>query len=558
MIHSLHTYRFSKPGKCFLLLLFIGCFGSFKSIRAQWSNNSTINNTIAVAAAGDYKNEPRIISDGAGGAIIAWYDNRNGIFNADIFVQRISAAGAVQWTVNGAAVSTAANDQYLPSLVSDGAGGAIITWQDFRNGTSNPDIYAQRVNASGSPQWTANGVIISAAANEQFPPSIVADGAGGAIITWQDQRNTSNSDIYAQRINASGSVQWTPDGLLISGASNSQGAPNIASDGGNGAIITWQDFRSNTNSDIYAQRIDGSGNIQWIGDGIVISNAGNDQYFPTIIADGANGAIITWQDFRSGIADIYAQRVNNAGSVQWTANGVAVCTASDYQYNPILASDGANGAIVTWYDFRNSNLDIFAQRVNAAGLVQWTPNGVAIVTTPEEQKEPAIIADGAGGAIITWQDSRSGAGDVFAQRINASGSVQWNSNGVAIGNSTARDENKPRLVSDGANGAIITWYAYDIPNYSKSDIFAQKVNANGSLDNGSSPCPALLTLASPSDDYSSGAITKQANAASGTIQATNVISGSSNVTYEAKTTELKPGFRAENGVVFKVQIGGCN
>ena len=35
-------------------------------------------------------------------------------------------------------ISTAANEQYYPQLVSDGEGGAIVTWVDYRSG--NYDI----------------------------------------------------------------------------------------------------------------------------------------------------------------------------------------------------------------------------------------------------------------------------------------------------------------------------------------------------------------------------------------------------------------------------------
>jgi hypothetical protein len=41
-------------------------------------------------------------------------------------------------------ICTAANDQSSPQLVSDGAGGAIITWVDYRSG-SYSDVYAQNV-----------------------------------------------------------------------------------------------------------------------------------------------------------------------------------------------------------------------------------------------------------------------------------------------------------------------------------------------------------------------------------------------------------------------------
>jgi hypothetical protein len=75
------------------------------------------------------------------------------------------------------------------------------------------------------------------------------------------------------------------------------------------------------------------------------------------------------------------------------------------------------------------------------------------------------------------------------------------------------------------------------------------------------PCPASLTLASnssPSGDISSGTAIRQANATSGSITATNKITGTAKVTYQAgKSITLSQGFRADNGTVFKAEMGGC-
>jgi hypothetical protein len=81
-----------------------------------------------------------------------------------------------QWQVDGVALSTVAGDQQYPTIVSDGAGGAIVTWWDSRNGASNFDIYVQLVNAVGVPQWTADGVALCTAVNHQTSPTIVSDG----------------------------------------------------------------------------------------------------------------------------------------------------------------------------------------------------------------------------------------------------------------------------------------------------------------------------------------------------------------------------------------------
>ena len=77
----------------------------------------------------------------------------------DIMAQRIDASGTVLWTSNGAPVCTASSLQNTPQLVSDGAGGAIISWEDWRS-YGQPDIYAQRISFNGFTNWTFNGVAI--------------------------------------------------------------------------------------------------------------------------------------------------------------------------------------------------------------------------------------------------------------------------------------------------------------------------------------------------------------------------------------------------------------
>src|SRR2546422_1940841 len=155
---------------------------------AAWPHSPGINLPVCTAT-GDQDGQ-QIVSDGAGGAIITWHDARSG--NNDIYAQRVRASGAVDpaWPANGRALCTAADTQAWPQIISDGAGGAIVTWQDFRNGSDN-DIYAQHVLASGvvDGAWPANGQLLCAAANNQQKPTIVSDGAGGAIVTWMDFRS---------------------------------------------------------------------------------------------------------------------------------------------------------------------------------------------------------------------------------------------------------------------------------------------------------------------------------------------------------------------------------
>ena len=84
-------------------------------------------------------------------------------------------------------------------FTSDGAGGAIIGWIDYRNYfTSASDLYAQRVTHDGTiaPGWPVDGAPICTAPRDQLLPSIVPDGSGGALLVWKDARSDTSGDIY--------------------------------------------------------------------------------------------------------------------------------------------------------------------------------------------------------------------------------------------------------------------------------------------------------------------------------------------------------------------------
>jgi hypothetical protein len=122
------------------------------------------------------------------------------------------------WGDTGLPVSSAPGHQTSAVSVSDGAGGVLVAWEDDRTLSGRSDVYAQRLGPTGTPLWTVDGVVVGAAPDEvsggpanQLYPAIISDGTGGAIVAWLDDRR-SQRDVYAQRVDASGNALWATNG----------------------------------------------------------------------------------------------------------------------------------------------------------------------------------------------------------------------------------------------------------------------------------------------------------------------------------------------------------
>jgi len=255
-----------------------------------------------------------LASDGGGGVIATWDDSRSGVWQT--MAQRLSGpTGAQMWTANGVAVAPTLASQFGSSLCVDGAR-AVITWSDGRSGVDN-DVYAQALSPGGVPLWAPGGNAVCVAPASQFLPLVVTDGLGGAIIAWSDNRTPPHTaDIYTQRLDASGTPLWIANGVGLCSQAGSQEVEDMISDDRNGAIVVWIDTRT-AQYDIYAQRVGAAGTPLWTADGQVISNATMQFSItnPVAVADGAGGIVSAWDDVRNAGHDIYAQQVGATGLV---------------------------------------------------------------------------------------------------------------------------------------------------------------------------------------------------------------------------------------------------
>ncbi|MBN2069900.1 MAG: T9SS type A sorting domain-containing protein [Candidatus Krumholzibacteriota bacterium] len=437
-------------------------------LRAAWPPDG-----ILVCGEWQAQQSVEIIYDEAGGCIVAWEDMR--VIPRKIFAQRLDGAGNEYWTSGGVQVS-GTGDQRMIEMVSDDAGGAILVWLE-----SGSTIVAQRIDPDGTKLWDSRG--INVADGDMGEILAVADGSGGCIMAWV--QNVSGSRIYAQKIDRDGTIVWddTPDNVVVSDASPDEGYPSLACDGFGGALVAFQSLRfGSLDLDIYVQRVFASGEV-WIADGVPVALGHYNREEPVVAPDGFGGAFVCWEFEWGGEHDIYMNKVDAAGSAEWGTEKM-VCVEDGDQYDLAMIEDGSGGVYVAWCDEREYGQDIYAQRLDRFGNGLWTTNGIQVIA--EDENEFPMLLPCEEGVIAVWADHRGG-GALFAQKVDISGGVMWDSYGVEVLQGDPRNLDFD-VASDGACGILAT--ITDDREGQVQDVYAQYLDALGDT---SAPEPVIVS-----------------------------------------------------------------
>jgi hypothetical protein len=352
------------------------------------------------------------------------------------------------------------------AITGDNSGGTIAIYQIWQASDSYGQVYVQKISPEGDFLWGEEGILIGSGcrADDQCDSYAVSDGSGGAIVIWMErlpqpegEPRSSDFQTHVARIDSEGNIKWQRD---------IPGIDQAIPDGSGGAIIAYSDPYDN----ISVLRIDSEGNLPWGENGVSLNLSGYD-WQRDIASDNSGGVIVVGGTFQGDSDAVYAQRVDSQGNTLWQTGGVQACVGP--AEGAQVVSDGAGGAITAYMrdipcdDGRIGGYcdsDIYAQRIDAEGNVLWGPDGVPICVGPSVPNSPRIVTDGAGGAIIFY----TFIGDYAAfrgQRIDADGHELWEQEAELWGG---------MIVSDGAGGIISVWYGEEGTN-----ARAQRLDATG-------------------------------------------------------------------------------
>jgi len=184
-----------------------------------------IGKEIVVEGRGKYSQwAPAAAFDGKGTYLVVWSDGTGSWGgDADIHAVRVSLDGRVM-DASPIMVSKAKDFQKHPRAAWTGREWLVV-WQDLRNG-KDYDLYAARVS-SGGKVLDPSGVAVCAEPGDQVFPAVDSDGKGGSLAVWADFRG-GNYDIYGAPISDG---KAGPPSALIAVREDQMG-PSVAWAGG--------------------------------------------------------------------------------------------------------------------------------------------------------------------------------------------------------------------------------------------------------------------------------------------------------------------------------------
>jgi len=386
------------------------------TVLADWELGGNV-----VCSAAHERYHLRMVPNGSDGIFCSWTDRRDLV--SQVYVQHMDALGNTLWQIDGQPVSEM-TDNTAPVLLADGAGGVFVVWR------ASGLLVAQHLNSAGQESWS-EPVRFKLDAYSQGNCELILDGAAGFIAVWYEMGLTADRGVFVQRVDADGIRLWGDNGRRICDYDGS--APKICSDGSGGAYAAWSDRRIMPHLDIYAQHVDNTGTPLWEENGRPVCQVEYTQMSAKVIPDNAGGVYVVWRDNEQEPHGVYAQHYDNIGVPLWQENGVPVLGNGLGSEDFAVAADNSGGLITVWAVGSYEDHDLRGQRLDSQGLQLWNPGGVPITEADRDQYQPALVVSTTGDCYVIWQDARRGSClDIFGQKVDSAGNVQWQTDGVWV------------------------------------------------------------------------------------------------------------------------------
>ncbi|MDO8715430.1 MAG: hypothetical protein Q7J73_01270 [Dehalococcoidales bacterium] len=357
----------------------------------------------------------KIFSDTDGNAFVIWHGNSNDI--SGVYAQKFDSQGRNLWKDTGVLIQNQDFNSFDwledVTATTDGNGGAIVV-SETRSGTGS--IYVQRIDREGEIVWDSQNNRITNNANQGV--ECITDGDGGAIISWQDLNIPRAS--FAVRINSNGKASW--DNGQVNGQVNigyDEYHTTLLSDGRHGAIIFFYDFPNHS-----MLHIDETGNTTWKIENLsqLLGTNGSSNFYMT--PDGVGGVIMSYHDAKNYMsanifADLYASKLDAAGELDWT---IPLGTAY-YLSRPQAIPSGNDSFTVAWENVISGKRHIYLQKINLLGDAFWREGGLDIGRIYDPERRFQIVPNAHSGIILIGEEGDIDTPLLYSLSIDKTGVV---------------------------------------------------------------------------------------------------------------------------------------
>lgn len=377
-------------------------------------------------------------------------------------------------------VAVKRNEQVQPKIRATPDGGCYISWFD-NEPRGNPrfgyDVFLQRLDANGVPQWAAVGIrLADLGMSSTQDYGLDVDVEGNALLAFLDDRRPSGITVTAMKVTPDGHQLWGNKGQQVGGGSDFKGNPKITATSDGSVVAGWID-----GNNIKFQRLSPAGQKLWGPSGITITAPAGLTYSMADLHAGEDGtAIASWVSAAgfSGPKHLLANKLSVSGSLLWGETHVAVFDGGSLQFGnfPPFVTDGAGGAVFGWDQV--SPLQSLAQHILADGSEAFPHNGVPGSTnSAHDQVNPSVSYDPqSGSTYLFWDEILEGPltnEGISGQKFDPAGTVQWGAFGLVVQPFTSSAVINVTSVLTSA-GPLVVW--------SSEAVFAQDMITGAKLD----------------------------------------------------------------------------
>ena len=403
-----------------------------------------------------------------GNLIFVWSDTRYGSRN--VFAQKVDSTGALLWGTGGSAVTNLPGRQEDPVAITDGDGGAFIAWVDYRFDEEG-DIFIQHIDNQGNRMMDNNGAALARIDGRHLTINMCTDSLGGVFVAWQDKRNFLDDDIYGTHVSSSYEIIAPSSGVSIIQMNGNQGAKSLEYAGNNEATIIWSDTRSGSGNDIYCQKINMNMEKIFAEEGLEVSATSDLETTPRTTYMKNDTSFIIWQAGTEN-TEIYFNLLTSDGLV--FTEPAQLCNYNSSKASPRVKRNQLGQVFVQWTDYRNNPTEgsHFYQKISTGVNISWDENGIQLDSEGDD-RHARFSAGGNGELFIYWERGTFPNVDIMYQAIQSDGTLLLDS--AQFVSNASGYQSMPNTITDNSNGSFVIFA--DESNGS-IDLKVQRMNSD--------------------------------------------------------------------------------